>query len=93
MVRNQDVTVDLDINQWIVEVGTGYRISSEFDVGVGGSDFAWFGDVLVGYRFNERFSTSVAYRILSLDRQPDEDNFFLYDITQSGLGVGLGFGF
>lgn len=63
------------------------------DIGVGGSEFAWFGNALVGYRFNEKLSAGVAWRVLSLDREPDGDNYFLYDVTQSGLGIGVGFAF
>jgi hypothetical protein len=147
-VENQTVTVDMDLDQWIVETGGGYRVNPEFDVlvvgrwyffdlgktttsiagestndagenwgdiylggryskvlkekwmfslrgdiGVGGSEFAWFTDLLFGYRFNDTFSTSLAYRMLGLDRQPGGDSYFLYDMTQSGLGIGLGFGF
>jgi hypothetical protein len=147
-VASEPATVDMDLDEWIVETGGGYRVNPEFDVlvvgrwyffdmgqtttsdggestgdltqnwgdiyiggryskilkekwmfsirgdiGVGGSEFAWFGDVLAGYRFNDKLSTSVAWRVLSLDRQPDGDNYFLYDVTQAGLGIGLGFGF
>jgi hypothetical protein len=147
-VANQPATIDMDLDEWIVETGGGYRVNPEFDVlvvgrwyyldmgetstsitgsstgnatvnwgdiylggryskilkekwilsiradiGVGGSEFAWFGNALAGYRFNDKFSASVAWRVLSLDRQPEGDNYFLYDMTQSGLGIGLGFGF
>ncbi len=147
-VANQPITVDMDLNQWIIEIGGGYRLSPEFDallavryyvldmgatstsiagsstgdasqawadiylgarytkpfgehffasvrgdVGVGGSEFAWFANTALGYRFNKKFSTAVAWRVLSLDREGDADNPFIYDITQSGLGIGLGYSF
>jgi hypothetical protein len=147
-VANQPATIDMDLDQWIVETGGGYRVKPEFDVlvvgrwyffdmgktttsiagestgdavqnwgdiylggrysrtlkekwmfslrgdiGVGGSEFAWFGNALVGYRFNEKLSVGGAWRVLSLDREPDGDNYFLYDVTQSGLGIGVGFAF
>jgi hypothetical protein len=148
-VGNETVSVELDITQWIIEVGGGYRFSKEFlvllatryyildmgatstsiaggktgeteqdwgdifigarysnllrqkwivsirgDIGTGGSDFAWFGDVALGYRITNLLSGLVSYRVLSLDRQPDSDgNYFKYDVVQSGLGIGLGFSF
>jgi hypothetical protein len=148
-VRNQTVSVDLDITQWIVELGGGYRVSQQFDVlvagryyildtgatsesiaesatgeaeqswgdiyvgarysrlfrekwftsirgdiGAGGSDFAWYGAVALGYRFTDLLSGGVAWRTLSLDREADSDgNYFKYDVVQNGLGIGLGFSF
>jgi hypothetical protein len=148
-VGNQTVNVDLDIVQWIIELGGGYRVSQEFDVllagryyildtgatstsivgshageaeqswgdlyigaryskllrekwivsirgdiGAGGSDFAWYGDVAFGYRFTDLLSGVVAWRVLSLDREADSDgNYFKYDVVQNGLGIGLGFSF
>ncbi len=64
------------------------------DIGAGGSSFAWFGEATLGYRFTERWSAIAAYRILDLDHTGDEgDNYFKYDMTQNGLGVGVGFSF
>jgi hypothetical protein len=150
MVDNVPVTIDMDLNQWIMEIGGGYRatpeidvilvgryyildlgttstsiagvssssnsqnwgdvylgarymktlkekwvVSARGDVGTGGSDFAWFGNVGVGYHFNTVVSAGVAYRVLSLDREPDAANsdYFKYDMTQDGLGIGVGFAF
>jgi hypothetical protein len=150
MVANQPVTIDMDLTQWIVEAGGGYRATPEFDVlvvgryynldlggvsssvagsstgsvseswadiylggrytkilkekwmislrgdiGVGGSDFAWFGNAALGYRFSDLFTLAAAYRVLSLDREGDRSDadYFLYDVTQNGLGIGLGFSF
>jgi hypothetical protein len=150
MVENQPVTIKMDLNQWIMELGGGYRATPEFDIllvgryyildmgsmsssiagdrarantqdwgdiyigarymktlkekwllavrgdiGTGGSDFAWFGNATVGYRFSQKFSAVLAYRVLSLDRQPDTagGQYFRYDITQDGLGIGLGYSF
>jgi len=149
-VANQPVTVDMDLTQWIIEGGGGYRATPEFDlllvgryyiiesgamsssdfgestqeaskdwgdiyigarytkvlkekwilslrgdIGAGGSEFAWFGDAAIGYRFSELFSAGLAWRVLSLDREGDaaEADYFKYDITQNGLGLGLGFSF
>lgn len=64
------------------------------DIGAGGSKFAWFGEVGLGYRFTDRWSAIAAYRILDLDYEGDEgENYFKYDVAQNGLGVGLGFSF
>ena len=148
-VMNQNVSVELDITQWIIELGGGYRVSPQVDVllagryyildtgvtsasiagsstgeadqswgdifvgarysnllrekwivsirgdiGVGGSDFAWFGNAAFGYRFTDLLSGVVAWRVLSLDREPDSDgNYFKYDVVRNGLGIGLGFTF
>lgn len=149
-VANQPVTIDMDLTQWIIEAGGGYRATPEVDllivgryyvldtgamsssdlgeatrevskdwgdvfvgarytkvlkekwlfsirgdIGAGGSEFAWFGDAAVGYRFTDTVSAGVAWRVLSLDREgdPADADYFAYDITQNGLGIGLGFGF
>jgi hypothetical protein len=148
-VRNQTVNVEMDITQWILEVGGGYRLNREFllllagryyildtgatsesvaggktgeaeqswgdiyvgaryknlfrerwivsirgDIGAGGSEFAWFGEATVGYRFTDLISGLLGYRILSLDREPDsDDSYFKYDMVQNGFGIGLGFSF
>jgi hypothetical protein len=150
MVANQTVKVDMSIDQWIMELGGGYRATPEIDllvvgryyildmgamtssqlgeqtgeaseswgdiyvgarwskllkekwllslrgdIGAGGSEFAWFGDALAGYVFNEKFSAGVAYRVLSLDREGNlaSADYFKYDVTQNGLGIGLGYSF
>jgi hypothetical protein len=147
-VANQTVTVDMDLDQWIIEAGGGYRATPEFDllvvgryyildlggtstsivgssagqntqdwgdiyiggryslivkekwhfslrgdVGVGGSDFAWFGNAAIGYRFSDLVTAGVAWRVLSLDYQGGDDSVFVYDMVQNGLGVGVEFSF
>jgi hypothetical protein len=57
------------------------------DVGTGGSDFAWFGNALVGYQFSPTFTLGLAYRVLSLDYEKTDEYYFKYDITQDGLGI------
>jgi len=62
------------------------------DIGAGGSDFAWFGNLGVGYRFNDTFTLGASYRVLSLDRETGEgQDYFKYDITEDGLGVVFNF--
>lgn len=64
------------------------------DIGVGGSDFAWFGQVQLGYMFSDHIGAVAAWRVLSLDYDGDEgSNYFVYDVVQSGLGLGLGYRF
>ena len=146
-VGGQTVDIDLDINQWIVEFGGGYRASKNFDlllagrlyvfdtgttstsiagsttedsglnwadiyvgaryhrmlgekwlvalrgdVGTGGSDFAWFGDLALGYHFSPKVTALASWRMLGLDYQGDEPKF-IYDITQAGIGLGIGYSF
>ena len=68
-----------------------WRSSVRFDVGTGGSDFAWFGNVMLGYRLSERVSLGLGYRALSVDYETGEDaNYFRYDVVQDGLGLALG---
>jgi hypothetical protein len=147
-VLKQPVTIDMDLNQWILEAGGGYRATPEIDlllvgryyiidlggtatsaggstarentqdwgdiyvgarysrmldeklffsargdVGFGGSDFAWFGDVAIGYKFTNLFSAGIAYRILSLDYEGGDDSVFVYDMTTYGAQIGGRFHF
>ena len=64
------------------------------DIGTGGSDFAWFGQIAFGYMISDHFGATAAWRILSLDYSGDEgSSYFQYDVTQSGLGLGLSYRF
>lgn len=147
-ILKQDVKIDMDLQEWVIEFGGGYRITpevdlilagrwyrfdfgaastSEFgsssaedthnwgdvyagarytktyakswtfsvrgDIGAGGSELAWFGNALVSYSINEFVSAGIAYRVLSLDREPTGDDYLLYDVTQGGFGIGVGFRF
>jgi hypothetical protein len=66
--------------------------SARADIGAGGSDFAWFGNVVLGYEFTETFTLGVGYRILSLDRVSGSGgDYFKYDMTQDGLGIAFNF--
>jgi hypothetical protein len=149
-VGNETVDINVDIKQWIMELGGGYRVTPEFsvllagryysldtgatsesiagsktgeakqswgdlyigarylttfkdrwifgvrgDVGAGGSDLALFGEVDFGYRFSDLVSAVLAWRVLSLDRQPnpDDGNYFKYEMVQNGPGIGVVFSF
>ena len=64
------------------------------DIGAGGSDFAWFGQIGLGYNISDSWGATVAYRLLSLDYEGGGgDDYFRYDMTQSGLGLGAGYRF
>ena len=74
--------------------GSKWFASIRGDIGTGGSDFAWFGQVELGYKFSEHWGAVAAWRVLSIDYQGDEGASYLrYDVTQSGLGLGLGYQF
>ena len=64
------------------------------DIGAGGSEFAWFGEATLGYRITDLISVLAVYRILDLDYEGGNgEDYFRYDIAQSGFGLGLGFSF
>ena len=143
-VARQTVDVDLDLDQWIIEVDGGYRLSRSFavllagryyvidtgstftapgaektvdfnenwfdffvgaryeraigpkwlfalrsDVGGGGSDLAWFGQAVLGYRVSDRWELAAAWRVLGIDYDGDDGRGFRYDVTQSGPGLSL----
>lgn len=74
--------------------GSKWFTSIRGDIGTGGSDFAWFGQVALGYKFSEHWGTTVAWRILSLDYTGNEgSSYFRYDVAQSGLGLAIGYQF
>ena len=73
-------------NRWVVSVRA--------DVGIGGSDFAWFGNAFVGYRLSDLMTLGLAYRVLSLDYETGSGaDYYKYDTITSGLGLGLAFTF
>lgn len=146
-IDGQPETVNMDFDQWIVELSGGYAITPDFDVilagryyfqdmgatlgedqggrgrseswgdvfvggryetllgnrwvvslradvGVGGSEFAWFGNAFVGYRLSDLMTLGLGYRILSLDYQTGSgSDYYKYDAITSGLGLGLAFTF
>lgn len=81
--------------RWERKFAGRWTASLRADVGMGGSDFAWFGQAMVGYDISEKFTLSGGYRILSLDREADLDSadYFKYDMDQSGLGLAVAYKF
>lgn len=64
------------------------------DAGYGADGFVYFANAAAGYRFNKLFSIALAYRILSMDYNSGSGlNYFLYESTASGFGLGFVFSF
>jgi hypothetical protein len=75
-------------------LGGKWNLSLRGDIGAGGSDFAWFGNAVVGYQFTDLFSLGLGYRILSLDYETGSGaDYFKYDITTNGIGLEAKFSF
>ena len=75
-------------------LGAKWLVSVRGDLGFGGSDFAWFGNAVVGYQFTELFSLGLGYRVLSLDYETGADaDYFKYDVTTDGIGLEAKFSF
>jgi opacity protein-like surface antigen len=62
----------------------------KFDLGGGGSQFAWqvFGGA--GYNLNPKITLIFGYRVLDVDY---DKNNFVYDMNQRGPVMGVGFKF
>ena len=64
------------------------------DAGYGADGFVYFANAAVGYRFSKLFSLALAYRILNMDYSSGSGvNYFLYEATASGFGLGFVFSF
>lgn len=75
-------------------LGKKWFFSVRGDVGTGGSDFAWFANAAVGYRFSKLITAAAMWRVLSLDYEGGADqDYFKYDMVVGGPGVVLGFHF
>jgi hypothetical protein len=58
------------------------------EIGTGGSNFAWYGNAEVGYRFSQLFSMSAAYRALSVDYETGSGiNYFKFDALCHGFAI------
>ena len=102
ILRN-DQTLGSANKSW-ADVFIGARYSKELskkwyasvrgDIGLGGSSFAWFINGALGYRFSKLFSLALDYRVLSLDYDTGSGaQYFEYDITMNGFGLGFIFSF
>jgi hypothetical protein len=64
------------------------------DAGYGADGFVYYANAAVGYRFSKLFSLALAYKIMSVNYNSGlGTDYFLYDVTASGLGLGLDFSF
>ncbi len=64
------------------------------DAGGGDSKFSWFGAATINYWFNEGTSTSLGYRISSVDRQEGSGfDQLKWDTTMHDLALGVLFTF
>jgi hypothetical protein len=80
--------------RYLTSFADNWYASLRADIGFGGSTFAWFGNVNLGYRVNELFSLAFDYRILSLDYESGSGvEYFRFDAVQSGFGLGAVFSF
>jgi hypothetical protein len=91
-------------NKTWVAVYAGGRYSKDFsekwygsiraDAGYGADGFVYFANAAVGYRFSKLFSIALAYRILNMDYESGSGvDYFLYEATASGFGLGFVFSF
>ena len=96
----QGSSLDEQSHTW-ADIYVGARYHREFaqrwlaavraDIGTGGSDFAWYGDALLGFRFTPTFMMGAGYRVLSLDRVEEDGDYFKWDIAMNGLGIFMNF--
>jgi hypothetical protein len=64
------------------------------DAGYGADGFVYFANAAVGYRFSKLFSIALAYRILNMDYDSGSGvDYFLYEATAIGFGLGFVFSF
>jgi len=64
------------------------------DAGYGADGFVYFANAAAGYRFSKLFSITLAYRILNMNYDSGSGvDYFLYEATASGFGLGFVFSF
>lgn len=81
-------------SRYMTDFADDWYASIRADFGMGGSNFAWFGNVDLGYRFSELFSLSINYRILSIDfEEGSSRDYFKYDTFNHGIGLAAVFAF
>jgi hypothetical protein len=80
--------------RYMTDFADNWFTSIRTDIGLGGSNFAWFGNAELGYRFSELFALSFNYRILSVDYEVGSGkNYFKYDTFNHGFGLAAIFSF
>lgn len=80
--------------RYLTQFGGDWFATARADVGLGGSTFAWFGTLGVGYEFSDLFSLALTYRILYLDYDTGSGvEYFRYAASMHGLGIGAVFNF
>lgn len=80
--------------RYMTDFADNWFTSIRTDIGLGGSNFAWFGNAELGYRFSELFALSFNYRILSVDYEVGSGkNYFKYDTFNHGFGLAAMFSF
>lgn len=81
-------------SRYMTNFADDWYASIRADIGMGGSNFAWFGNADLGYRFSELFSLSINYRILNIDFEEGSGrDYFKYDTFNHGLGLAAVFTF
>ena len=74
--------------RYITDFSDKWYTSIRADIGLGGSNFAWYGNMEIGYRISELFALSLNYRILSVDYEVGSGiNYFKYDTFNHGIGL------
>ena len=80
--------------RYLTKFGGDWYATARADVGLGGSTFAWFGTLGLGYEFSDLFSLALSYRILYLDYDTGSGiEYFRYTASQHGFGLGAVFSF
>ena len=80
--------------RYMTDFADNWFTSIRTDIGLGGSNFAWFGNAEMGYRFSKHFALSFNYRILVVDYEAGSGiNYFKYDTFNHGFGLAAIFSF
>jgi hypothetical protein len=93
-IENEDRSwMDVFLGGRLTNLYGPWSLSIRGDIGAGGSNLAWFGNAVVAYRASARTSLRMEYRFLSTDRGGEGSVHSDWDVMESGLGLGIGFGF
>ena len=89
--------VDLIIGaRWINPVSERWSFLLKGDIGGGGADFTWGGDVGFRWRFGKSTELDLRYKALAVDYEtgtPGQPGYFQYDTITHGPVIGLVFNF